>query len=154
MNEFLVQYENFANSYMVILYLIVLGITATVIVNTLVMSVFERTREIGILSAIGMKSRTIMGMFLAESSLLAVGGILIGLALGSIVIAYLSKNGFNIESIGVTGMLISNTIYTQLTVEDAVTLTLMAFVVTLLAGIYPAVLAARMEPVDALRAGQ
>jgi ABC-type lipoprotein release transport system permease subunit len=154
MNEFLVQYENFANSYMVILYLIVLGITATVIVNTLVMSVFERTREIGILSAIGMKSRTIMGMFLAESSLLAVGGILIGLALGSIVIAYLSKNGFNIESIGVTGMLISNTIYTQLNVEDAVTLTLLAFVVTLLAGIYPAVLAARMEPVDALRAGQ
>jgi ABC-type lipoprotein release transport system permease subunit len=154
MNEFLVQYENFANSYMVILYLIVLGITATVIINTLVMSVFERTREIGILSAIGMKSRTIMGMFLAESSLLAVGGILIGLALGSIVIAYLSKYGFNIESIGVTGILLSNTIYTELTVEDTVTLTTLAFGVTLLAGLYPAVLAARMEPVDALRAGQ
>ena len=154
MNEFLVQYENFANSYMVILYLIVLGITATVIVNTLVMSVFERTREIGILSAIGMKSRTIMGMFLAESSLLAVGGILIGLVLGSIVIAFLSKYGFNIESIGVTGLLISNVIYTELTLQDAITLTLLAFVVTLVAGIYPAVLAARMEPVDALRAGQ
>lgn len=154
MNEFLVQYENFANSYMVILYLIVLGITATVIVNTLVMSVFERTREIGILSAIGMKSRTIMGMFLAESSLLAVGGILIGLALGSIVIAFLSKYGFNIESIGVTGLLISNVIYTELTLKDATTLTLLAFVVTLLAGVYPAVLAARMEPVEALRSGQ
>jgi len=154
MNEFLVQYENFANSYMVILYLIVLGITATVIVNTLVMSVFERTREIGILSAIGMKSRTIMGMFLAESSLLAVGGILMGLVLGSIVIAFLSKYGFNIESIGVTGLLISNVIYTELTLQDAITLTLLAFVVTLVAGIYPAVLAARMEPVEALRAGQ
>jgi ABC-type lipoprotein release transport system permease subunit len=154
MNEFLIQYENMANSYMVILYLIVLGIAATVIVNTLVMAVFERTREIGILSAIGMRSRTIMAMFLTESSLLAVGGILIGLILGLLVIAYLSKNGFNIESIGVTGMLIGNTIYTELTMEDAVKLTGLAFVVALLAGLYPAMLAARMEPVDALRSGK
>lgn len=151
MNEFIIAYENFANSYMVILYLIVLGITATVIVNTLVMAVFERTREIGILSAIGMRSRTIMAMFLAESSLLAVGGILMGLMLGIIVIGYLSKYGFNIESIGVTGILLSNTIYADLTLEDTVTLTVLAFVVTLLAGLYPAILAARMEPIEALR---
>jgi putative ABC transport system permease protein len=154
MNQFIIEYENFANSYMVILYLIVLGVTATVIVNTLVMSVFERTREIGILSAIGMRSRTIMTMFLAESSLLAIGGILMGLALGSLVITYLARNGFNIESIGVTGMLLSNTIYPELTLEDTGKLTVLAFVVTLLAGIFPAMLAARMEPVEALRGGQ
>ena len=154
MNEFIIQYENFANSYMVILYVIVLGITATVIVNTLVMAVFERTREIGILSAMGMRSRTIMAMFLAESSLLAVGGILIGLILGFLAVAYFAKFGFNIESIGVTGMLLSNTIYTELTPEDTVTLTFLAFVVTLVAGIFPALLAARMEPVEALRGGK
>jgi ABC-type lipoprotein release transport system permease subunit len=154
MNEFLIQYENMANSYMVILYLIVLGITATVIVNTLVMAVFERTREIGILSAIGMRSRTIMAMFLAESSLLAIGGILIGLALGFLLSAYFAKFGFNIESIGVTGMLLSNTVYAELTLQDTVRLTVMAFVVTLLAGIFPAVLAARMEPIIALRGGK
>ncbi len=154
MNDFIIQYENLANSYMVILYLIVLAITATVIVNTLVMSVFERTREIGILSAVGMKSRNIMTMFLAESSLLAVGGILMGLVLGFLAVAFFSKYGFNIESMGVTGILISNTIHTKLTLEDTVNLTVLAFVVTLLAGLFPAVLAARMEPVDALRAGQ
>jgi len=154
MNDFIIQYENFANSYMFILYLIVLGITATVIVNTLVMSVLERTREIGILSAIGMRSRTIMVMFLAESSLLAVSGILMGLVLGSLAVGYFTKFGFNIENIGVTGILLSNTIYTKLTLEDAVNLTVLAFVVTLLAGLFPALLAARMEPVEALHGSQ
>ncbi len=65
-NEMVVQTEEFAHGYMVIINLIVLAITATVIVNTLVMAVFERTREIGILSAIGMKSTRIMGMFIIE----------------------------------------------------------------------------------------
>jgi len=154
MNEFMTTYEEFANAYMYILYLIVLGITATVIVNTLVMAVFERTREIGILSAIGMKGRRIMAMFLAESSLLAVGGIIMGLALGYLAVTYFAKFGFYIGNMGITGFLISNTVYTDLTLEDAVNLTVMAFVITLLAGFYPAVLAARMEPVEALHGGK
>jgi len=54
-----------ANSYISILYLIILAITASVIINTLIMSVYERTREIGILSAIGMRGGRIMSLFLA-----------------------------------------------------------------------------------------
>ena len=53
MNALIVQTEDFAGAYMMVLYLIVLAITATVVSNTLIMAVFERTREIGILSAIG-----------------------------------------------------------------------------------------------------
>jgi ABC-type lipoprotein release transport system permease subunit len=49
-------------------------------------------------------------------------------------------------------MLLADKIYTILTIEDTVTLTMLTFVVTLLAGLYPAVLASRMEPVVALRA--
>ncbi len=81
MNELTLQTEDLSNSYMIFFYLIILLITSTVIINTLIMSVFERTREIGILMAIGMKGRRIMTMFLTESALLAVGGILIGLVL-------------------------------------------------------------------------
>jgi ABC-type lipoprotein release transport system permease subunit len=154
MNELIIQTEAFANGYMVILYMIVLGITATVIVNTLIMAVFERTREIGILSAMGMKSRRIMAMFLAESTLLAFGGILMGLILGGLIVAYYSKFGFYIGNMGVSGILIGNTIYTDLTLSDTVTLTVTALIITLLAGLYPAILAARMEPVDALHRGQ
>jgi len=152
MNDLIIQTETLANSYMSIFYLIVLGITATVIVNTLIMSVFERTREIGILSAIGMKGRRIMAMFLAESALLAIGGILMGLMLGGLVVAYFTQYGFYIGNMGLTGVLIGDTIYTKLTLQDTVTLTGMAFVVTLLAGLYPAVMASRLEPVEALRA--
>jgi ABC-type lipoprotein release transport system permease subunit len=139
---------------MVFFYLIVLGIAATVIVNTQIMSVYERTREIGILSAIGMHARSLMAIFLAESGLLAVGGIVLGLVIGGVAIAYFTRYGLpvNVENFGITGMLLREHIYTQLTAQDTVRLTLMTLIVTLLAGLYPAVLAARMEPVAALRA--
>jgi putative ABC transport system permease protein len=150
LNTLLSEFEQFANSYIYMFYLIVLGITATVIVNTLVMSVFERTREIGILAAMGMRSGRIMAMFFAESSLLAVGGIAMGVALGSLLSAYVQQHGIFIGSFGITGILIGERIYTYLTLSDIVTLTIMAFVITLLAALYPAWLAAHMEPVEAL----
>jgi putative ABC transport system permease protein len=153
MNELIIQTENMANSYIVLLYLIVLAITATVIVNTLIMAVYERTREIGILAAIGMKGRRIMAMFLAESTLLAIGGVIMGLILGLLVVTYFSSHGFYIGGMGMSeSLLIGDTIYADLTLNDTITLTIAAFVITLLAGLYPAFLAARMEPVQALRA--
>lgn len=154
MNELVVQTEELSASYMVFFYLIVLGIAATVIVNTQIMSVYERTREIGILSAIGMRGRRVLAIFLTESGLLALGGILLGLAIGGAVVAYFSRYGLplDVENFGITGMLFRDKIYAWLTVEDTVRLTLLTFLITLLAGLYPAMLASRMEPVAALRA--
>lgn len=154
LNDLLLQTEQFARSYMLLLYLIVLGITATVIVNTLIMSVYERTREIGILSAIGMRSGRIMAMFFAESSLLALGGIVMGLIMGSALNWYAYTQGFFIGNIGMTGILIGERIFGYPTVNDAVQLTILTFIITLLAGLLPAVMAARMEPVEALQGRQ
>ncbi len=151
MNELLTQTEQMAGAFMVVFYLIVLGITATVISNTLAMSVFERTREIGILAAIGMKSGRILSIFLTEAFLLGIGGILLGYLIGGAMVWYYSTYGFYIGNVGMSGILIQDTIYTHLTLGDALNLSIAALIVTLLAGMYPALLASRLEPVEALR---
>jgi ABC-type lipoprotein release transport system permease subunit len=152
MNAMIVQFDEFANAYMTIFYLIVLGITATVVSNTLVMSVFERTREIGILAAIGMKGRRILAQFLTEAALIATGGVIGGLILGGALAAYFARYGIPLDvgKFGLTGILINDRIYTQLTADNAIYLTFVTYVVTLIASFAPARLASRMEPVDAL----
>ncbi len=152
MNVLITEFETMANSYFVFFYLIILSITASVIINTLIMSVYERTREIGILSAIGMRGGRIMGLFLAEATLLAVGGVLLGLVLGWLAVYLFNINGFYIGNMGLSGFLVTDTIRAKLTLDNTINVSLMTFVATLLSGLYPAIMASRMEPIAALRA--
>ncbi len=155
LNSLLVLVNDFSNAYIAFINLIILGVTVTVIVNTLLMSVFERTREIGILSAIGMKGRQIISLFLAEASLLALGGVTAGSLAGWALSAYFGKVGIYFGDLGISGdMLIQDRIYTFLTPESAINLIVTAFIITLLASLYPARLASRMEPVEALHKAQ
>jgi ABC-type lipoprotein release transport system permease subunit len=153
LNQLLTNFEQMANSYMVILYMIILLIAATVIVDTLIMSVFERTREIGILAAVGMKPGRIMLLFFSESAMLSFGGLIIGLLLGAVGVSYFVFVGYPIGNIGATGFMIGNVIYGAYSINDTIGLTIATFIVSLLAGLYPAILAARMEPVQALHSG-
>ena len=94
-----------------------------------------------------------MMLFLAESSMLAVGGVIMGLIIGVLSTLYFNINGFYIGNMGLSSsMAIADTIYAKLTVDNLISLTIMTFVVTMLAGLYPAVMASRMQPVEALRA--
>ncbi|MBI5298311.1 MAG: ABC transporter permease [Chloroflexi bacterium] len=152
MNAMIVQVEDFAGAYMTIFYLIVLGITATVVSNTLVMSVFERTREIGILAAIGMKGRRILAQFLLEAALIATLGVIGGIIFGGAITYYFGVTGFpmDISKMGLTGILIENRIYTVLTLDNVIYLSVLTYIVTLVASFAPARMASRMEPVEAL----
>jgi len=155
LNALLVLVNDFSNAYLTVINLIILGVTVTVIINTLLMSVFERTREIGILSAIGMKGRQIVAMFLAEASLLALGGVSVGSLIGWALSAYFGKVGIYFGDLGLsTDMLLEDRIYTYLTLESAINLIITAFVITLIASLYPARMASRMEPVEALHSAQ
>jgi ABC-type lipoprotein release transport system permease subunit len=149
-NVFITQFEDYANAFFIVLYLIVLGITATVVTNTLVMAVFERTREIGILAAIGMKGSGIMAQFLAEAALLATGGVIGGLIIGGALVAYFAVYGIYIGDYGISGVLFEDRIYAHLTLGNTINLAIITYVITLVASLYPAILAARLEPVEAL----
>ncbi len=152
LNPLILDWETQANSYISILYLIILAIAASVIINTLIMSVYERTREIGILSAIGMRDGRIMTLFLAESALLAVGGVLMGVVLGVLGTYLFNIHGFYIGGMNLTGFMVADTIFAKLTLNDTINLSILTFIVTILAGLYPAIMASRLQPVEALRA--
>jgi ABC-type lipoprotein release transport system permease subunit len=64
-----------------------------IIANTLLMAVFERVREMGILSALGMKGAQIRQMFLLEGASLGLAGVAVGAVLGLLGVAYLADTG-------------------------------------------------------------
>ena len=137
-----------------IMYGIVILVVAVIIANTLLMAVFERTREMGILAALGMKGRQIMLMFLLEAATLALLGIGVGILLGTLAVWYLSTVGIPIGDIGTVaeGIALSSRLYTKVVPAEILSLSIATLVIILLAALLPAWYAARMEPVDALHA--
>jgi putative ABC transport system permease protein len=110
------------------------------VINTMVMTVSERVREIGIKKAVGARTRSILLEFMAEATLLGAIGGLIGLSAGWLLVAVL-----NAQTAG------SGT--TVFLVTPMLLLRSFAFATVLgaLAGVYPALRAARLDPVQALR---
>ena len=75
-----------------------------------------------------------------------------GVILGVLAASYFNRYGFYIGNFGISGMLLQDTIYAYLQVKDLITLSIATYVITLVASLYPAILAARLEPVEALHA--
>lgn len=138
-----------------VLYAIVFLAVAVLIANTLLMSVFARAREIGILGSLGMNQRQITLLFVIEGVLLAILGIIFGWILGLGLVAYMTYVGISYpaETIAmVEGFTLGTTIYGGFAFDDFIVLTIMLLVIVSLVSLYPAWYAARMEPVEALHA--
>jgi ABC-type lipoprotein release transport system permease subunit len=154
LNEAFLQTLESAMGFYVILYGIVILVVAVIIANTLLMAVFERVREMGILAALGMKGRQVATMFLLEATILGVIGVVLGILLGCAIVAYLVKVGIPIGDSAsvVKGIAMGTTMYASFDVRAIASLSLWTLLITLLASLYPARYASRLEPVEALRA--
>jgi len=121
------------------------------LVNTLVMAVFERVREIGLMLALGMKPGNILGQILIESMLLLVIGLGIGNLLAWLTIKPL-ESGIDISIVG-EGMAMmgaSSVLYPQLRMEDVVLANVVVLILGFLASLSPAWRASRYEPIEAI----
>jgi ABC-type lipoprotein release transport system permease subunit len=132
--------------------LVVLLIAAVGILNILLMAVFERTREIGILAALGLKRRQIMALFLQEGVLMGLLGALAGSVLGGAVVWYLSRVGLKWTASEYSELtaLMGDRIYFRMGINQLLGRALTVAVIAALASLYPAWQASRKEPAEAL----
>jgi ABC-type lipoprotein release transport system permease subunit len=130
-----------------------LGIAAIGILNLLMMAVFERTREIGIVGALGLKPREITFLFLLEGILIGVMGAVFGAVLGTLINGILGVYGFNYSqfaNLTEYTALINGNIYPQMVPLKVLEHALTVAVIAALAALYPAMEASRREPAEAL----
>lgn len=116
------------------------------IANTMFTSVLEKTKEIGIMKAIGAKNRDILMIFLFNSAMVGMVGGLLGIALGSAVSSIIPYLGIGIQMPGSRGGF--TTFVSPMLLIGTLSL---AVGVGIAAGVIPAYRASRLKPVDALR---
>ena len=121
------------------------------LINTLVMAVFERVREIGLMLALGMPPASILAQVIVESVLLLVLGLAIGNALSFASILPL-RDGIDISIVaeGMEWFGASSMLYPELELKDVITANVVVIVLGFLASISPAWRASRYEPVEAI----
>ncbi len=141
-------------SLMVIVFLVIYVVVAILIVNAMLMSVFERIRELGVLKALGVGPGHVLGLILIEGGLQTAIAIVVALTLSVPGLAYLADHGLDLSGIG--GMSVAGIAFDPVWRGVVTPWTIVGPVLTLLfivavSVLYPALKAARISPVDAMR---
>jgi putative ABC transport system permease protein len=134
--------------------LVILLIAGVGILNLMLMAVFERTREIGILAAMGLKRREIVVLFLLEGVLIGLLGALVGVALGGLVTAYFGHFGLEwaqeSSDYSELAALLGGRIYFRVEIDVLLERAATVAIIAALASLYPAWQASKREPAEAL----
>jgi ABC-type lipoprotein release transport system permease subunit len=121
------------------------------IINTLFMSLYERLFEFGVLRAVGTRPWGVFKLMLAESGSLGIISALFGVTISLILTGILAKTGIDYRGIEFAGTTFQDLLYPVMNVYQFIVYPLGLFVFTLLVGLYPAAVAARMSIADAIR---
>lgn len=147
-----IQYE-MSDFFAYIVLIVILAALSFGIVNTMLMAIMERIKELGMLKAIGMNGRRIFKMILLETVFLSAIGGFIGLFLSLILTEYYSYHGINLEMYkeGFNAMGFSSKIYTRADTEFYIIATFLVIIVAIISSIYPTQKALNLNPAAAMR---
>jgi ABC-type lipoprotein release transport system permease subunit len=147
----------YVNDMMKVIDLIYVGIIlfalAFGIINTMLMAVLERSKELGMLMAIGMTKSRLFTMIMLESLLLTITGAITGMALCAFILSILSKTGidFSMWAEGFEALGFSAVVYPIVSARNYIDITLLVIITGIIASLWPARKALEMNPADALR---
>jgi ABC-type lipoprotein release transport system permease subunit len=147
-------YTSAMNYYLLIFMIIILLALGFGIVNTMLMAVLERIKELGMLMAIGMNKKRVFSMIMLETVFLGMTGAVIGMAISYGLIWYTGKTGLDLTAMyqeGFEAMGFSPMIYPAIGWESFFQLILLVVLTGVLASIYPARKAIKLNPSEALR---
>ncbi|MBY5937257.1 FtsX-like permease family protein [Marinobacter nauticus] len=135
---------------------VVFVVVAIGVMNTMVMSVMERTRELGVMLALGTRGSQLVLTILFEALFLALLGMVAGTVLGGLLVAWLNRSGIDLSAIAgsfetIPG--ITDKVYPVLIIDHVWLPSLLLFACSVMVALYPARRAARFDPVEAIRHG-
>jgi ABC-type lipoprotein release transport system permease subunit len=137
-----------------IFFVIILLALAFGIINTMLMAVMERTRELGMLMAVGMGKLRVFGMIMLETLYLALVGGPLGVLLAWITITWTSHTGISLIGFGEAGAAVygmSAVVYPSIQPGYYLEISIMVLITAGLSALYPALRALRLRPVEAIR---
>lgn len=132
---------------------VILLISGIGILNLLLMAVYERTREIGLLGALGLRPAQISLLFVLEGTMMGIVGVAVGIACGLLLNGLMKQSGMDLTSMSSATSymaLINGKIYPSWGLENIIWRGLTVLIIASLAALYPAIEASRREPAEAL----